>query len=139
MTLPRIHISTGGTIPIYRQIVDQVRAAILRGQMAPGAQLPSVRALAEQLVINPNTVAKAYGDLFQDGLVNSQPGRGCFVSQRRCVYTSAEKRRRFDQALEVFVSEVAHLEMPVSEMTEAVRRKLRDSTRGHDVKKADTP
>ena len=93
MTL-ELQITTGSDVPLYRQIVDRLRRAMLCGQLPPGSQLPSVRALAEQLVINPNTVVRAYQELARDGVVQSQQGRGFFVAEKRQVYTDQERLRR---------------------------------------------
>src|SRR4029078_13419012 len=100
-----ISIVTGSDVPIYRQIVDQVCRAIATGQLEPGEQLRSVRALAEQLVINPNRVRRASGELIRDGVLESHPGKGVFAARRRTVYTKAERLRRIDASLEAFVNE----------------------------------
>src|SRR5689334_12461388 len=94
-----ISIVTGSDVPIYRQIVDQVCRAIATSQLAPGDQLPSVRVLAEQLLINANTVRRTYADLIRDGVLESRQGKGVFVAQRRAVYTKSERLRRIDTSL----------------------------------------
>ena len=71
------HINTGSNTPIYQQITEQVRLAVTTGGLAVGDQLPSVRVLAEELVVNPNTVARAYGELMREGLLESRAGRAC--------------------------------------------------------------
>jgi DNA-binding transcriptional regulator YhcF (GntR family) len=78
------NISPGSGSPIFRQIVDQVRLAAATGRLAPGDLLPSVRALAERLLVNPNTVAKAYGELSRDGIIETQQGRGVFIGFAGC-------------------------------------------------------
>jgi GntR family transcriptional regulator len=123
-----ISIATGSDVPIYRQIVDQVCRAIATGELAPGAQLPSVRALAEQLVINPNTVRKTYADLIREGILESHQGKGVFVARRRTVYTKAERARRIDTALEAFVNEGMYLGFTPEELHEALTRKLQQFT-----------
>jgi GntR family transcriptional regulator len=123
-----ISIATGSDVPIYRQIVDQVCRAIATGELAPGAQLPSVRALAEQLVINPNTVRKTYADLIREGILESHQGKGVFVARRRTVYTKAERARRIDTALEAFVNEGMYLGFSPEELHEALTRKLQQFT-----------
>ena len=65
--------------PIYEQLCDNIRRCIVSGQIAPGSQLPSVRSLAGELAINPNTIQKAYGELERQGIISSLPGRGSFV------------------------------------------------------------
>ena len=124
MTLD-IAISTGATVPIYRQIVDQVRRAAGTGALPEGSRLPSVRFLAEQLVVNPNTIVRAYQELVRDGVVQSQQGRGYFVAPKRQLYTRSERRRRLDEAVERFASEVTLLDFSISEVLDAVRTKLK--------------
>jgi len=117
-------ISTNSGVPIYRQIVEQVCGALTTGRLAPDEALPSVRALAEWLVVNPNTVARAYGELVREGVVASQPGRGVIVTRRRQVYTKAERSRRIDQAAAVLVNEAIVLGAAVEEIVAAVERKF---------------
>ncbi len=119
-------ISTGSTIPIYRQLIDQIRLVILRGRLAPGDQLPSVRSLAVRLVINPNTVARAYGELTRDGVIVSQQGRGYFVTRKRQVYTKAQRRRRLAPLLDALASEAALLEVSADDVVVALQEKLRE-------------
>ena len=119
-------ISTGTTTPIYRQLIDQIRLVVLRGQLVPGDRLPSVRSLAQRLVINPNTVARAYGELARDGVIESQQGKGYFVATRRQVYTKAHRRRRLAPLLEALVSEAALLDFSADEVMAALQEKLRD-------------
>lgn len=121
-------IAAGSATPIYRQIVDQVRRGVAVGALAPGDQLPSVRALAEQLVVNPNTVAKAYSELSGDGLVESRPGRGNFVADRRQVFSKAECARRFDQAAEAFLGAVLVLNYTPQEIQQVLAKKLVNMT-----------
>ncbi len=104
-----IHIATGDSRPIFRQIVDAFRVKIVTGEMATGAKLPSVRGLAMQLTVNPNTVAKAYQELTALGLVEAQQGRGLFVAPRRQMFSEQERERRFNDALDSFIGEVIAL------------------------------
>ena len=77
---PHIRVSAGSDSgPIYRQIAEQIRRAVKDQSLRPSDRLPSVRALAQQLVINPNTVARAYGDLSREGVIEARPGRGVFM------------------------------------------------------------
>src|SRR3954467_3272010 len=126
-----IFISTGSTVPIYRQIVDQICRAIATGGLAPGEQLPSVRALAERLVVNPNTVARTYGDLIRDGVLESQQGRGVFVPlrPRRPVYTRAERMRRVRPGLDAFVSQGVSLGFTPDELRDVLESRLRQLER----------
>ncbi len=119
-------ISTGITTPIYRQLINQIRVAVLRERLAHGDQLPSVRALAVRLVINPNTVARAYGELARDGVIESQRGKGHFVARKRQVYTKAERRRRLSHLLDALASEAAAMDFSEDEVIAALRERLRE-------------
>jgi GntR family transcriptional regulator len=104
-----IQIATGDTRSISKQIVDAVRMKIATAELAPGAQLPSVRGLAQQLTINPNTVAKAYAELAAEGWLESRQGLGLFVAAPRQRLSEDERERRLDEAIQRFVHEVAAL------------------------------
>ncbi len=119
-------ISTGSTTPIYRQLIDQIRLVVLRGRLAPGDQLPSVRSLAVRLVINPNTVARAYGELARDGVIVSQRGKGYFVTQKRQVYTKTQQRRRLAPLVDALVSEAALLDFSADDVVIALQERLRE-------------
>jgi len=119
-----LSIATGSSVPIYKQITDQVCLAIAAGQLAPGDPLPSVRAVAERLVVNPNTVARAYADLARDGRVVTQPGRGLTVAPRRQILSEEERRRRLDAALDEFVRAVVFLDFGHEEIGRHLAEKL---------------
>ena len=117
-------ISTGGAAPIYRQIIDQVRRDLTSGSLEVGDQLPSVRGLAERLLVNHNTVAKAYNELARDGVIESRQGRGVFIAKRRNIYTKAERSRRLEAALDAFINEVVTLDFDNDEIRQALEKKL---------------
>ena len=119
-----LNIATGSSVPIFRQIVDQVRCAVANRTLAVGDRLPSVRALAERLLVNHNTVAKAYNDLIRDGVIESRHGLGVFVARRRSIFTKAERTRRLDAALDTFISEALVLDFSNDEIRLALERKL---------------
>lgn len=120
----QIQITTGGSTPIYRQIADQIRLAVATGKLAAGDQLPSVRAQAERLVINPNTVARAYSELVQAGLVTAHQGKGLFVNGKRTIFKKAERQRRLQPALDAFVHEAVALDFTAEDIVREVQRKL---------------
>ena len=80
-------------VPIYLQIMEQVKHAIETGALKPGEQLPSIRPLAEELVVNPNTVAKAYRELEHEGVIELRQGAGAFVSDKAPSKKDADKLR----------------------------------------------
>ena len=106
----QIQITTGDARPIFKQIVDSVRMQIARGEIQVGAKLPSVRGLATQLLVNANTVAKAYSELTSQGLLESRQGLGLFVAPQRQILSLEEQQHKLDKAIEVFVNEVAYLD-----------------------------
>jgi len=122
-----LSIATGSSVPIYKQITDQVCLAIASGQLLPGDPLPSVRSVAERLVVNPNTVARAYTDLARDGRVVTQPGRALTVAPRRQILSEEERHRRLDAALDEFVRAVVFLDFGREEIGRHLAAKLADA------------
>jgi GntR family transcriptional regulator len=123
----KIAIVPGSSTSIYRQIIEQVCAAVFAGEIAEDEPLPSVRVLAEQLLINPNTVARAYGELAREGVIESRAGRGMFISQeRREIYSGAERTRRIDQAVTSLVTEALMLGFAPREIVALVAQKTRE-------------
>ncbi len=118
-------ITTGSTSPIFRQIVDQVRLAVAHGRLTEGNQLPSVRALAERLLINANTVAKAYAELNAAGVIDTQAGRGVFIAKPRQPYSAAERRRRLEPRLDALLTEALHLGFTLDQIAELLRERAR--------------
>ena len=119
-----IAINTGSPTPIYKQITDQVRLAVATGKLAVADQLPSVRAMAEDLVVNPNTVARAYTDLAREGMIESRPGRGVFITRKRKMFTREEGRRRLEPLLENLIGEAMVMDFTREELREAFEKKL---------------
>ena len=124
-----LEIATGDPRPINRQIVDGVRRLIASGELEPGTALPSVRGLALQLSINPNTVAKAYSDLTTEGWLESRPGLGVFVAPPRQLLSDAERERRLNDAIQRFVSDVIGLDYPAATLVERLDKELEQSLR----------
>lgn len=120
----RIRVIPGSSAAIYRQIADQIRRGIAAGELSIGDSVPSVRALAKELVVNPNTVAKAYAELIRDGVLESQAGRGAFVAPPRDVYSKAERLRRLDEALELAISSSIALHFSGKEILTRMQAKL---------------
>jgi GntR family transcriptional regulator len=84
-------------VPVYRQLIDQVRTGMAAGALAPGDQLPTVRQLAVDLAINPNTVMRAYRELELGGLVDTHQGTGTFISDKKPERKSADRERQLSQ------------------------------------------
>jgi GntR family transcriptional regulator len=102
-------ISPASDVPIFRQIMHQIQRAVAVRALHVGDQLPPVRTLAETLVVNPNTVARAYQELIREGLIESRSGRGVFVAERRQVFSEAEQTRRLRNLAEQLCHEASLL------------------------------
>ena len=120
-----LQIATGDPRPISRQIVDGVRRAVAAGELAPGAQLPSVRGLAVQLSVNPNTVAKAYAELTAEGWLEARQGLGLYVAPPRQRLSHDEREKRMDEAVSRFVHDVIALDYPADEAVARIDQELR--------------
>src|ERR1700722_4360658 len=118
------NINTGSVTPIYKQITDQVRMAVAAGKVNVGDPLPSVRALAEQLVVNPNTVARDYTDLTREGLLESRAGRGVFIARKRKIFSREEGWRRLEPLIETVIGEAMILDFTPEELRNAFTEKL---------------
>jgi GntR family transcriptional regulator len=103
MTIRMTLDATSG-VPFYRQIIDRVRSAIATGELRPGDRLPTVRQLAVDLSINPNTVSRAYTELELTGLVETQMGSGTFVGRRPVASDDVERRALLDRLCQEFLS-----------------------------------
>jgi GntR family transcriptional regulator len=113
-------------IPFYRQIIDQVKAAIAAGGLGPGDKLPTVRQLAVELSINPNTVTRAYTELELTGLVETQMGSGTFVGHRSVKQDDVERRRMLDQICQELLSRASSYGFTLDDvMTNLKQRKSR--------------
>ena len=119
-----LQIVTGDPRPIVRQIGDGIKRLVAGGELQAGDALPSVRGLAQQLAINPNTVAKAYAELTAEGWLLSRAGLGLFVAEQRQRLSDAERERRLADAVDRFVGEVIGLDYPGSTVLDRVAAEL---------------
>ncbi len=120
------HVSTTSRLPIYQQLAQQIREGIARGELQPEASLPSVRQLSRELIVNPNTVARAYTELEREGLLVSRPGRGIYVAQPRNDLTRAARDRRLTEQLDRWLTEAVHLGYSAEEVLRLVAQRIRE-------------
>ena len=100
----RVMLDPNSGVPVYRQIIDQVSGGIAAGILGAGDQLPTVRQLAVDLAINPNTVIRAYRELELRGMLDTQQGTGTFISNRKIRRDGAERQRRLNQLASEFTA-----------------------------------
>ena len=120
-----LSVDTASRLPIYQQLAQQIRAAIARGELRQGAALPSVRQLSRDLVVNPNTIARAYTELEREGLLTNRPGRGVFVAEPKDELTREARRRRLVESLDRFLTEAVHLGFSEEEVAGLVASRSR--------------
>src|ERR1700753_2599868 len=112
----RFHLDAHTGVPVYRQIIDQIRGAIASGALTVGYQLPTVRQLAVDLSINPNTVVRAYRELELTGALTTHQGTGTFITDTKIEQTTAERLRKLDQLIGEFVSRAGREGFTVKEL-----------------------
>jgi GntR family transcriptional regulator len=108
-------------VPVYRQLIDQVQAAVAAGVLAAGDQLPTVRQVAVDLVINPNTVLRAYREMEIRGTLDTQQGSGTFIADRKIEYSKGERERQLGQLVGEFVSRAGSAGFTVEQLIKALR------------------
>ena len=104
-----LHLNPSNGVPLYRQMLNQLRERILGGQLPPGEKLPSVRDFSITAGVNPLTVAKVYQFLEREGLVETRRGMGTFVSARVKTFTAAERHEQLEPLIRQLVAEAAHV------------------------------
>jgi len=117
----QIHISTHDGVPVYLQIVNQVKYLVAACRLAAGEELPSVRTLAEQLVINPNTVARAYLELERAGVVVKRHGSGTYVSEEGSPLARKERMKLLTQRADSLLAEARHMDVALDEVIGLVK------------------
>jgi len=122
----QIHISANDGVPIYLQIVNQVKYLVACGRLAPGEELPPIRALAEQLLVNPNTIARAYMELERDGIVAKRHGSGTYVSDAGSPLARKERMKILSERADALLAEAHHLNVDLDSVIDLLkqRRKL---------------
>jgi GntR family transcriptional regulator len=129
----QIHLNTADGMPIYLQIVQQVKYLITAGRLVPGEELPPIRVLAERLLINPNTVARAYKELERLGLVTKHSTAGTFVS--RTVDGRSQKLAGLVRKTDDLVHEADRHQVSSEDLVELVRQRYRLHTTSAETKR----
>ena len=119
----RIQLDVKSGVPFYRQIIDQVKSAMAAGLLEPGDRLPTVRQLAVDLSVNPNTVSRAYTELELTGLVETQLGSGTFVGHKEVTRDEVERRRLLDQLCREFLSKASSYGITLEDILENLEQR----------------
>src|SRR5437588_5017140 len=110
--------------PVYLQLVDQIKAAAASGALHTGEALPSIRPLAEELRVNRNTIAKAYTELESLGVVETQPGRGCFLKENHAAMRKDVRRKLLVEEIDQVIVQAHHLQVATAEFLGLVHERI---------------
>lgn len=119
----QIHITSNDGVPIYLQIVNQVKYLVASGRLAPDEELPAIRVLAEQLLVNPNTVARAYRELETAGVVTKRRTAGTYVSQRGSPLDRRERLRILSERVDALLAEARQMNVTIDQVFALIRRR----------------
>jgi DNA-binding transcriptional regulator YhcF (GntR family) len=125
----RFRLDENSGVPVYRQIMDQVRGGIAIGALRPGDQLPTVRQLAVDLAINPNTVVRAYRELELGGLLDSNQGTGTFIREQKIEGGQQERARQLTQIVRECVARAGAAGFTVQELMDELREVAQEFAR----------
>jgi GntR family transcriptional regulator len=117
----RFSIDLHSGVPVYRQLIDQVRSRVAAGSLTEGDQLPTVRQLAVDLAINPNTVMRAYRELELGGLLETHQGTGTFISNKKLEKNSAERERQLGQMAGEFAARAGAAGFALEDLIDRLR------------------
>lgn len=124
-----IHISTTDGVPIYQQIVNQVKLMLASGRLAPGDELPPIRVLAQQLLINPNTVARAYRELETAGILIKRQGAGTYVSDRGSPLARRERLRILSDSVDALIAQARQLDIDTGDVIGIIQKRDKELER----------
>ena len=110
--------------PVYLQLVDQIRYAAASGAIRPGESLPSIRPLAEELRVNRNTIAKAYTELESQGIIETTPGKGCFLKENNTPFTKQVRQKLLLKEVDEAVVTAHHLQVDRDSFLALVKERL---------------
>jgi DNA-binding transcriptional regulator YhcF (GntR family) len=130
-----IRLEPSSAVPVYRQIVDQIKYQVASGMLRPGDRLPSVRELARRLPANQNTVLKAYELLTHEGLLSRRQGDGTFVTDTPSILKKSERRRKVSAVLAQAAAQAVHFEITADELHALLNEeidRLSPGGRSHD-------
>src|SRR5437899_5167328 len=121
--LVQIHISTNDGVPIYMQIVNQVKYLVAAGRLTPGEEMPPIRVLAERLLVNPNTVARAYRELEQAGVVEKRRTAGTYVSDQGSPLARRERIKILTERIDGLLAEAKQMGITLEEVVKLVHQR----------------
>jgi GntR family transcriptional regulator len=119
----QIHISTADGVAIYQQIVNQIKYLVASGRLAPGEELPAIRVLAERLVVNPNTVARAYRELEAAGIVEKRRTAGTYVSDHGSPLARRERIKILTERIDAMLAEARQMDIAFADVVKLIEQR----------------
>jgi len=119
----QLHISAGDGVPIYLQIANQVKYQVAAGRLAAGDEIPPIRVLAHQLLVNPNTVARAYLELEREGIVQKRHGSGTYITDAGSPLARKERLKILSGRVDALLAEARHLEVDAQELIRLIKER----------------
>src|SRR5687768_3759984 len=119
----QLHINSSDGVPIYLQIVNQVKHLVAAARLEPGEELPPIRVLAQQLLVNPNTVARAYLELERAGVVGKRHGSGTYISEAGSPLARRERLKILTHRADALLAEARHLDVALDEVIKLLRER----------------
>ena len=120
----QLYIAMGDGVPIYLQIANQVKHLVASQRLAPGDEIPPIRVLAHQLLVNPNTVARAYLELERAGLVVKRHGSGTYISDQGSPLARKERLKILTERVDALLTEARHLEVTPEDLLKLIKDRL---------------
>ena len=119
----QLHVSTGDGVPIYLQIANQVKHLVASGRLSAGEEIPAIRVLAQQLLVNPNTVARAYLELEREGVVIKRHGSGTYISDAGSPLARKQRLKILSERLDALLAEARHLGVGTEDLIKLLRER----------------
>ena len=127
----QIQINFKSGVPVYLQIVEQVKYAAASGAMRAGDALPGIRPLAERVRVNRNTVAKAYAELESQGIVESRPGKGCFLTENHSPYKKQIRQKLLTESIDAAIVQAHHFQIEEEEFLQLTKKRFQEFEKRH--------
>ena len=119
----QLHIATSDGVPIYLQIANQVKHLVASQRLGPGDEVPPIRVLAQQLLVNPNTVARAYLELEREGVVVKRHGSGTYISEQGSPLARRERLKILSERVDALLTEARHLEVAPGDLLKLIKER----------------
>lgn len=124
----QLHITTADGVPIYQQIVNQVKYLVASGRLSPGDEMPPIRVLAEQLIVNPNTVARAYRELETAGIVEKRRTAGTYVSEQGSPLARKERMKILTERVDALLAEARQMDVSFDDVVKLLDKRNESMT-----------